>query len=83
VTDAQADAFEAGYGPVEIDPVLIAFYRIDWAVQDLAGLAREGLDAPDGTSIDRQRAADLFHGQFRPGDEVDTALAADAAIRRA
>ena len=39
----QATAFEAGYGTGEADPLLIAWYRIDWAVQDLADFARRVL----------------------------------------
>jgi spectinomycin phosphotransferase len=82
VTDAEADAFERGYGPVEIDRELIAFYRIDWSVQDLAGFAAEVIAARLDSPIDRDRAARLFHGQFTPGGEVDTAIAADRASGR-
>jgi spectinomycin phosphotransferase len=80
VSDAEADAFEAGYGPVAIDRELIAYYRIDWAVQDLAGFARDVLDPTASSALDRTRAAALFHGQFTAGDEVASALAADAAL---
>jgi spectinomycin phosphotransferase len=80
VTDEEADAFEAGYGPVEIDPRLIAYYRIDWAIQDVAGFADEVLSAGRSSALDRARAAGLFHGQFGPGNEVDTALAAAATL---
>ncbi len=82
VTDAQADAFERGYGPASADPLLIAYYRIDWAVQDLAGFADQVLFGPVTDPEARARAAALFDGQFAAGNEVDTAIAADEALAR-
>jgi spectinomycin phosphotransferase len=82
VTAAQADAFEGGYGSAEADTLLIGFYRIDWAVQDVAGFAHEVLVDPPIDPATRARAAALFLGHFDPGNEVDTALAADDALGR-
>jgi spectinomycin phosphotransferase len=80
VTDAQADAFERGYGSAGTDPLLIAYYRIDWAVQDLAGFADQVLFGSRTDPGARARAAALFDGQFAAGSEVDTAIAADDAL---
>ena len=82
VTDDQADAFERGYGSAAADPLLIAYYRIDWAVQDLAGFADQVLFDPHLDPSARARAAALFIGQFDAGGEVDTAIAADVALSR-
>jgi spectinomycin phosphotransferase len=82
VTDAQADAFEGGYGSAAVDPLLIAYYRIDWAVQDVAGFADQVLFGPLTDPVARARAATLFDGQFAAGNEVDTAIAADDALSR-
>jgi spectinomycin phosphotransferase len=82
VTDDQADAFERGYGSAAADPLLIAYYRIDWAVQDLAGFADQVLFGPRLDPPARARAAALFVGQFDAGNEVDTAIAADDALSR-
>jgi spectinomycin phosphotransferase len=81
VGDAQADAFEEGYGPLTVDPLLIAYYRVDWAVQDLAGYAHQVLLEPDRAPADRVIAAERFLGQFGPEGEVPWALAAERTIR--
>ena len=80
VTDAQATAFEAGYGTGEADPVLIAWYRIDWAVQDLADFARRVLLDAEAGDATRRYALELFASNFEPGGEVETAIAADDAL---
>jgi len=82
VTDAQADAFERGYGSAGADPLLIAYYRIDWAVQDVAGFADQVLFGPRTDPAARARAAALFDGQFAANNEVDAAIAADDALGR-
>jgi spectinomycin phosphotransferase len=83
VSDAEATAFESGYGTSEAsktDPLLIAWYRMDWAVQDLADIARRALLDPELGTPTRARAVALFESVFEPGGEVDTALAADALV---
>lgn len=80
VTDREATAFETGYGArqaTEADPLLIAWYRIDWAVQDLADFARRAVLDPALGTATRANALALFESNFAPGDEVETALAAD------
>jgi spectinomycin phosphotransferase len=80
VTAAEADAFESGYGPGSTHPdaLLLAWYRVDWAVQDLTSWASEALRDGPADDVARARARSLFDGLFAPGDEVDTALRADA-----
>ena len=80
VTDDQATAFEAGYGGRDADPLLIAWYRIDWAVQDLADFARRVLLDVDAGDATRAHALELFQSVFEPGGEADTAIAADDAL---
>lgn len=80
VTDRQATAFELGYGTGDADPLLIAWYRIDWAVQDLADFARRVLLDPDVGDATRAKALELFAYVLKPGGEVDTAIAADDAL---
>ena len=74
VSDEQADAFETGYGPDPIDRELLAHYRIDWAVQDVAGFAWEVLVRPDRIPPTRPRARRRFEGQFDAGGQVEGAL---------
>jgi spectinomycin phosphotransferase len=82
VTDEEADAFEGGYGPYAIDGELLAHYRVDWAVQDVAGYAWEVLIRPDRNPPTRPRARRRFEGQFDAGGQVDGAfeIAADFGL---
>jgi spectinomycin phosphotransferase len=79
-TDTEATAFEEGYGSAAANPALIAFYRIDWAVQDLADFARRVLLDPDVGEATRARARDLFLSVFETDGEVATANAAEDAL---
>ena len=74
VTDEQADAFDAGYGPYRIDRELLAHYRVDWAVQDVSGFAWEVLYRPDRDPPTRPRARGRFEAQFAAGGQVDGAF---------
>ena len=80
VSDGDADAFEAGYGRIEVDRERLAWYRLDWAVQDVAGYATQVLFEPDRDPPGRPRARSRFEGQFGPGSQVAIALAADALL---
>jgi spectinomycin phosphotransferase len=80
VGDAEADAFEAGYGPLTVDLERLAWYRIDWAVQDVTGWAEEVLFQPDRDPPSRPRARRIFDGLFGPGSEVAGALAIAAEL---
>jgi spectinomycin phosphotransferase len=85
VSDREATAFETGYGSSqagEADPLLIAWYRIDWAVQDIADFARRVILDPALGTATRANALALFKSSFEPGDEVETAIAADDRLRR-
>ena len=82
VSDREATAFEGGYGTSEADPLLIAWYRMDWAVQDLADFARRVLLDPELGTATRVRALALFESIFEPGGEAEGALAADEQIVR-
>jgi len=80
VSDREATAFESGYGSSDADPLLIAWYRIDWAVQDLADFARRViLDSELGTAT-RAAALALFEETFDRGGEVETAVIADERV---
>jgi spectinomycin phosphotransferase len=80
VTDHQATAFEAGYGRGDPDRLLIAWYRVDWAVQDLADFGRRVLLDAEAGDATRAYALELFEAVFEPGGEAATAIAADEAL---
>jgi spectinomycin phosphotransferase len=80
VRDSEATAFESGYGSSETNPLLIAWYRVDWAIQDLADFARRVILDPELGTATRAAALALFHATFEPGGEVDTAVIADELV---
>jgi spectinomycin phosphotransferase len=71
----EADLFLRGYGPVAVDPVRLAYYHADWAIQDLVGYAEVVMLADVGSET-RASAVRIFGGLLGPGDEVDVALRA-------
>ena len=54
--------------------MLIAWYQIDWAVQDLADFARRVLLDPAAGPATRARALELVESIFEPGGEVAMAI---------
>jgi spectinomycin phosphotransferase len=80
VSDREATAFESGYGSSEANPLLIAWYRVDWAIQDLADFARRVILDPELGAATRAAALALFDSTFEPGGEVETAVIADELV---
>jgi spectinomycin phosphotransferase len=77
--DPTGEHFYAGYGKVSIDPALLAYYRYDWVLQELADYHRRVFDASLGEQT-RAEALDSFVELFGPEDVVAAAYRADAAI---
>lgn len=65
--------FRQGYGPVEVDPVILAFYRYEWVVQEIAEFGKQVLRSREGGEITRQDGRRHFRGLFAPGDVVEAA----------
>lgn len=74
-------AFFAGYGPVEVDPVVMAYYRFDWVVQELASYGDRVL-ASDVGDATRAEAVDLLVSLFEPGNVVEAAHRAEGDLDR-
>jgi spectinomycin phosphotransferase len=70
-------AFSLGYGPTKPDPVILAFYRYDWVVQEIAEFGRQVLWAGDGGEITRLDGLRHFRALFEPGDVVERAYRAE------
>ncbi|WP_162909837.1 phosphotransferase enzyme family protein [Aggregatilinea lenta] len=64
--------FFEGYGPTEIDLLVMAFYRYARAMEDLAAFA-ERVFAPDASDATRQDSVEWFKAQFAPGSSVEAA----------
>jgi spectinomycin phosphotransferase len=70
-------AFRRGYGPAEIDPVILAFYRYEWVVQEIAEFGKQVLRSEDGGEITRLDGLRHFRALFDPGNVVEKAYRAD------
>lgn len=77
--DPDGTDFYAGYGAVEIDPVLIAYYRFDWVLQELGDYHRRVFDPSLGIET-RAQALTFFTELFGPEDVVAAAFRADQAL---
>lgn len=70
-------AFRQGYGPAAADPVILAFYYYDWAVQEIAEFGRQVFWPGDGGEITRRDGLRHFCALFDPGDVVERAYRSD------
>lgn len=78
--DADEALFRQGYGPVEIDPVILAYYRYEWVVQEIAEFGKQVLRSDEGGEITRQDGLRHFRALFAPGDVVESAYRSDGLV---
>jgi spectinomycin phosphotransferase len=71
--------FLQGYGPADIDPRALAYYRYAWAAQDMAAYGEQVFFMPDLGAESRRDGARGFIDQFGPGNIVELALASEGA----
>ena len=64
-------AFFEGYGDVDPDPVVMAYYRIEWAVQDLAEFSASVFLHPDAGEDTKRDSVEMILKMFAPGNEID------------
>ena len=76
--DERAWFFE-GYGPAALDPLITAYYRWEWVVQELADYGGRVLDGRLGAET-RRAALVEFRGLLAPGSLVEAARAADRRL---
>jgi spectinomycin phosphotransferase len=73
VGPGDTDRFLQGYGRVDLDPRLVAYYRCAWAVQDIAAYGEQVLLAPGLPEASRRAQLAGFEDLFAPGNIVDYA----------
>jgi spectinomycin phosphotransferase len=77
VTAEQEALFLQGYGDHVVNWPALAFYRYDWAVQDLSDFGHRVFARDDLGTDSKAHALDLFCAQFEPSGEVDIAMRAE------
>jgi spectinomycin phosphotransferase len=75
----EAAWFYQGYGPAEIDPVALAYYRCERIVQDIDAFCEEILSSTE-KSQDRSQGLRYLMSQFEPNAVVEIALQSYAAV---
>jgi len=76
-TPAEEEAlFYERYGPVEIDPVALAYYRYERIVQDIAAYCDQLLLSDEG-GADREQSFRYLASNFQPGSVLEIAYRFD------
>lgn len=70
-------AFRQGYGPAQVEPVILAFYRHEWAVQEIAQLGKQVLWSNEGAEMTRLDGLNRFRRLFNTGAEIEGAYRSD------
>ena len=78
VKPQETGQFLGGYGQAAIDMRALAYYRLAWALQDLAAYGESVCFTPDLDEATRRAALESIIGMFAPGNIVDMALATDS-----
>jgi spectinomycin phosphotransferase len=73
VEPRQEELFFAGYGPVEIDPRALVYYRYERIVEDLGEIGRSVLLDPSPSDQMRAEESRLARSFFAPGGDIDHA----------
>jgi spectinomycin phosphotransferase len=66
--------FFDGYGNVEINPLVLAYYRYEWCVQEIGDFGARVFLTKDTGESTRQDAVEGFIKLFSPGDVIEAAL---------
>lgn len=74
--EREAQLFYQGYGPAQVDPMALAYYRYERIVTDVAAFCEEILTSNEGEQ-DRRQALHYLSGNFAPGHLVEIAFASD------
>jgi len=64
--------FYEGYGETDIDFTVMAYYRFERVIEDLAAYAEQLLSTDEG-GADRPEAYERFTGNFEPGQTIEIA----------
>lgn len=76
-TERDEAVFYEGYGRTKIDFTVMAYYRYERVIEDLAAYAEQLLLTDEG-GADREEAYERFTGNFEPGQTIDIAKKTDS-----
>ncbi len=71
-----ARCFRQGYGDVDIDPNILAYYRYEWVVQEIGDFGERVFLTKDTGDVTQLESVAGFIELFDPGDVVEAAYAA-------
>jgi spectinomycin phosphotransferase len=71
---ANEEAFFAGYGQTDENPLALAYYRYVWAVGDIASYGEQVCLRSDFGAVTRRSGLESLRSQFAPGSIVEIAL---------
>lgn len=77
----EQELFYKGYGKTEINRDILAYYRHERIVEDIAVYSQQLLVTPDGCKEDREEMYQQFIGMFEPNGVVDIAFKTDTTTK--
>jgi spectinomycin phosphotransferase len=75
--DEETALFFQGYGVTEIDPIVLAYYRYEWVVQEVGDYGKRVFLINGAGAATKAHAVQLFKELFQPGDVVAAAYRSD------
>jgi spectinomycin phosphotransferase len=80
VKTREEELFFRGYGNIDIDWLALAYYRYEWAVQEIGDYAARVFLTPDAGEVTRKDAVQSFQGLFQPGHDIESAYQSEANL---
>jgi spectinomycin phosphotransferase len=72
--------FYRGYGPTQVNPVALVYYRYERILQDIAEFCKQLLLTTTGGE-DRELAYTYFTSSFLPGNGIEAAIRTDQMLK--
>jgi spectinomycin phosphotransferase len=74
----EENLFYQGYGPAEVDPVALAYYRYERIVEDIAAYCDQIFSTSEGDA-DRAQGLHYLKSNFLPGNTIEVAVRKESA----
>ena len=80
VANTRVKLFFQGYGATEIDPLALAYYWYEWALQDIGEYGKRVFLMPGLGDAEKAKALGRFQGLFEHGKTVEAAFASERGL---